>query len=118
MSSEPCVNILKIDEKVDFILMGSDGIFDRLENEKIFKKIWEYKKKDKVINDIHSFCGTVTDSIIKYSMEKNSADNVSVAFIAFKNFENKIKDPNYVYSLNSKCEVIKKDKFDFSLKNK
>ena len=50
-------------------------------------------------------------------MEKNSADNVSVAFIAFKNFENKIKDPNYVYSLNSKCEIIKKDKFDFSLKN-
>ena len=50
-------------------------------------------------------------------MEKNSTDNVSVAFIAFKNFENKLKDPNFVYTLNSKCEVIKKDKFDLSLRN-
>jgi hypothetical protein len=48
-------------------------------------------------------------------MEKNSVDNVSVIFIAFKNFENKLKDPNFVYKPQSKCIVIKKDKIDFSL---
>ena len=69
-----------------------------------------------VVTDIHSFCGKITDAIIKYSMEKNSVDNVSVIFIAFKNFENKLKDPNFVYKPQSKCQVIKKDKVDFSLK--
>ena len=48
-------------------------------------------------------------------MEKNSFDNVSVIFIAFKNFENKMKDPNFVYKPITKCVEIKKDKFDFSL---
>ena len=45
VSYEPCINLLKDDEKLDFILMGCDWIFDRLENYKIFKKILEYKKR-------------------------------------------------------------------------
>ena len=98
--------------------MGCDGIFDRLDNDKILTKIWEYKKQGKSINDIHTLCAQMTDAIIKYSMEKDSVDNVSVVFIAFKNFENKMKDPNFVYLPLKKCEVITKDKIDFSLKYK
>ena len=48
-------------------------------------------------------------------MQKKSADNVSVIFIAFKNFENKMKDPNFEYTANAKTQIIK-DKVDFSLK--
>jgi len=48
-------------------------------------------------------------------MEKNSNDNVSVIFIAFKNFENKMKDPNFVYKPRTQCQGIKKDKIDFSI---
>ncbi len=47
-------------------------------------------------------------------MEKDSVDNVSVIFIAFKNFENKMKDRNYVYKPRTQCKEIKKDRFDFS----
>ena len=112
---DPCINVLKADERSDFLLMGCDGIFDRLDNDKIFKKIWEYKKQGKIINDIHKFCGQVTDGIIKYSMAKDSVDNVSVIFVAFKNFENIMKVPNFVYTLNNKVEELKKDKYDFSL---
>ena len=103
--------ILKI-----FISLG-DGIFDRLNNDQIINKIWEAKKPGQVVTDIHSFCGKITDAIIKYSMEKNSVDNVSVVFIAFKNFENKLKDPNFVYKPRSKCQEIKKDRIDYSLTN-
>ena len=101
VSAEPCINILKVDEKSDFLLMGCDGIFDRLDNDRIFKKIWEYKKQGKVINDIHILCGQIADAIIKYSMEKDSVDNVSVVFVAFKNFEKLMKEPNYVNNLNN-----------------
>ena len=47
-------------------------------------------------------------------MEKDSVDNVSVVFVAFKNFEKLMKEPNFSYTLNNKCKEIKKDKVDFS----
>ena len=46
----------------------------------------------------------------------NTADNVSVIFIAFKNFEKKMKDPDFEYETFAKTQCIK-DKYDFSLKN-
>ena len=36
-------------------------------------------------------------------MEKNSVDNVSIVFVAFKNFEEKMKDPNFEYNCQGKC---------------
>ena len=48
-------------------------------------------------------------------METNSVDNVSVIFIAFKNFEEKMKDPNFVYHPISKCKLIEKAKVDFGM---
>ena len=86
-----------------------------MDNDKIINKIWEAKKKGEVIKDIHSFCGKITDAIIKYSMEKDTCDNVSVVFIAFKNFEQKLKDPNFVYQPKKKCEDIPKDRIDLSV---
>ena len=95
-----------------FIFLG-DGIFDRLNNDEIFQKIWGYKKKGEVYNDINELCGKITDGIIKYSMQQQSIDNVSVIFIAFKNFENKMKDPNFEYTANAKTRYAK-EQYDFS----
>ena len=86
-----------------------------MDNDQIINKIWEAKKPGQVVTDIHSFCGKITDAIIKYSMEKDSVDNVSVVFIAFKNFENKLKDPNFVYQPKKNCDEIKKEKVDLSI---
>ena len=48
-------------------------------------------------------------------MQKQSIDNVSVIFIAFKNFENKMKDPNFEYTTKAKTRIIN-DKIDFSIR--
>ncbi len=88
-----------------------------MNNERIFHKIWQSKKKGQVFDDIHQLCGRITDAIIKYSMEKDSSDNVSVIFIAFKNFENKMKDPDFVYNYNSKCVESQTDEIDLSIEN-
>ena len=48
-------------------------------------------------------------------MQKKSVDNVSVIFIAFKNFENKMKDPNFEYTAKAKTQIIN-DKIDFSIR--
>ena len=86
-----------------------------MKNDEILHKIWNYKKKGEVHNDIRELCRKITDGIIKYSMQKQSVDNVSVIFIAFKNFENKMKDPEFEYTANAKTLFIK-DKYDLSLK--
>ena len=64
--------------------------------------------------DIHKLCGKITDEIIKYSMEKGSSDNFSVVFVAFKNFENKMKDPNFEYICNAHCTESQSEELDFS----
>ena len=84
-----------------------------MKNDEIFHKIWKYKKKGEVHNDIRELCGKITDGIIKYSMQKQSIDNVSVIFIAFKNFENKMKDPDFEYAENTTTRLAK-EQFDFS----
>ena len=85
-----------------------------MDNEQILHKIWKYKKKGEVHNDIRELCGKITDGIIKYSMQKKSADNVSVIFVAFKNFEEKMKDPEFEYKTFAKTTLYK-EKYDFTL---
>ena len=88
-----------------------------MENEQILNKIWSYKKAGKTYDDIHALCAKIVDAIIKYSMEKQSVDNVTVIFVAFKNFENKMKDSYFEYKENVKCKILK-DNYDFSLSDK
>ena len=49
-------------------------------------------------------------------MQYKTVDNVSVVFIAFKNFENKMKNPDFEYTAFANTKNIK-DKYDFSLTN-
>ena len=111
--SKPCVNKFQINEKSDFLLLGCDGIFDTLSNDDIFKIIWGYKKKGKIYEDIRQLCGKIADGIIKYSMQKQSIDNVTVIFIAFKNFEKKMKEPDFEYVSNVKTKQAI-EQYDFS----
>lgn len=50
-------------------------------------------------------------------MENKTKDNVSVIFIAFKNFENKMKDPDFQYEAFAPATTLD-DHYDFSLKKK
>ena len=84
-----------------------------MENGEILKMIWDFKKKEKSINNIHTYSGNITDAVIKQSMKKMSADNVTAIFIAFKNFEEKMKDKEFEYSNNPQCKFIE-DELDLN----
>ena len=68
--------------------------------------IWDFKKKDNSIPNIHVYSGNITDAIIKQSMRKMSGDNITVIFIAFKNFEEKMKEKDFEYKKNPECKFI------------
>ena len=86
-----------------------------MDNNEIMKMIWNFKKKGKIIDNIHSFSGNIVDSVIKKSMAKLSTDNVSAIFIAFKNFENKMKDDEFQYKEETQCKFIGNE-IDFDYK--
>jgi hypothetical protein len=87
-----------------------------MDNEEIIKMIWCLKKKGKRINNIHEFSGNVVDLIIYKSMAKLSTDNVSVIFVAFKNFENKIKNADFEWGDNSPSYKFIGNEIDYDYK--
>ena len=86
-----------------------------MDNNEILKMIWSFKKKGKIIDNIHSFSGNIVDYVIKKSMAKLSTDNVSAIFIAFKNFENKMKEEEFQYKEDPNCKFIGNE-IDFDYK--
>jgi hypothetical protein len=100
---------------LNIIYIIGDGIFDRMNNCEIMKMIWNFKKRGNNFGNIHVLSGNIVDSVIKKSMVKLSTDNLSAIFIGFKNFEDKMKDPDFEYKAFSKCTNIK-DQVDFSVK--
>ena len=96
----PEITKFRIDEgKFDFLLMGCDGIFDRLDNSEIVRDIWRcLDDKENVGDTIHEQIGKCADSTIKLAMNHRSTDNLSTIMICFsafeKAFENR-KNNNY-----------------------
>lgn len=53
-------------EELEFVLMGSDGIFDRLTNEEIGTMAWRviHKYENNPRISIHQICGKIADEVI------------------------------------------------------
>lgn len=74
----------------DFIVLGCDGIFDKMSNEDITQCVWNSvndNKTMKVANNIHKQTGMAVEYILKNSLLRRTLDNVTVVMISFKNFK-------------------------------
>lgn len=63
----------------DFILLGCDGIFDKLENKDIIKALL-YKE---INENIHVYAGKCVDNLIKEVLRSKSMDNLTAVLICF-----------------------------------
>ena len=79
-----------------------------MDNCDILQTIWGFKKKGNTFQNMHSLSANIVDSVIKYSLVKLSAANVTCIFIAFKNFKDKMLDEDFEYinDKNSECKYI------------
>ena len=97
--AEPDVFTVAIDEELDFILIGSDGIFDRVSTEDTVQAVIDEARLKteamKVSTRHHGQCsfehvaqvvGDAVDKVMLLAMELESMDNLSVVIISFKNF--------------------------------
>lgn len=83
----PEIRSFKITEESDFILLASDGIFDKLSNEEIVEIIWQTAKEKDRYKTVHELCGLAIEKVMKYSVYKRTQDNITVVILGFENLE-------------------------------
>ena len=94
--AEPEIFSTTINDSLDFILIGSDGIFDRISTEDTALIVLDEARQNteslRSRNNAGSFdhiarcCGNAVDRVMTSAMEKESMDNLSVVILSFPNF--------------------------------
>ena len=84
--ADPEIRVFDITDKMDYILLACDGIFDKLSNKEVIQTVWEGVVEEKT-KDPHKQCGIGVDRILRTSVAKKTMDNITVVFVAFNNFE-------------------------------
>ena len=85
--------MVPIDSDIDYVLLGSDGIFDYLDNSQVSKIVRAGCRE--VVTEVHkagSFehtamcCGQAVNAVMRSAMRMESTDNLSCVVLALKNF--------------------------------
>lgn len=78
----------------DFIVIGCDGIFDRMTNQHVLDVTWDTINsiKSQEIKDgsaqqktVHQVTGAMADAILKQAATERSLDNLTIVIISFAN---------------------------------
>jgi len=102
----PDIKCFKIRNNYDFILLGCDGVFEKLDNKQCINAVWEASRCD-FDNDavlaknvdqavlknqgpisIHQKSGLAVDKVLHECVFAKTLDNITAVMVAFENFEN------------------------------
>ena len=102
--AEPEISQFTIDENIhDFIVLGCDGIYDRLSSVNVLDSAWsamnhviKTQKESSAIKSknegknltIHQITGKMADAILRSSAIERSFDNLTIVIISFKSLKN------------------------------
>ncbi|KAL4432611.1 hypothetical protein ABPG74_004904 [Tetrahymena malaccensis] len=88
---EPEITQFQLSQEHDFIMLGCDGIFDKLTNNQSIDFIWdsmrEQFRKKEMRQSLHEYIGEGIEYLIKQTLIHKSFDNLTVVIICFKNLE-------------------------------
>lgn len=79
----PEIKTFEVSSDHDFIVVGCDGIFDKMNNADTVKSVWK-SVKDLQNLSIHEQCCEAVDYVIKNSLLRKTQDNVTSLVIAFE----------------------------------
>ena len=82
----PDIKAFKILDSYDYIIKGCDGIFEKLNNQNIFKVSNQVVSKNNN-QTMHEKSGLVIDQILNHCVEQKTLDNITAVMIGFKGFE-------------------------------
>ncbi len=82
----PEIKSFKIMDTHDFVVMCSDGIFDKLSNKDVVQCVWN-GVRDERASKVHQQCGVGVDTILKNALFRRSLDNVTSLIIGFSHLK-------------------------------
>ena len=90
----PTITKTKIDNNnIDFLMMGSEGLFETVSEKECFEIIWEFVNTMKRrYETFHSLSGAIVDRLIKIAVKRGSKHSVTCVFIGFENYENRYNE--------------------------
>eukprot|EP00347_Sterkiella_histriomuscorum_P008846 403343516 len=89
----PEIKAFRISSEHDFIVLGCDGIFDKLSNQDTIACVWNSVEDNKQLGfaqNIHKQSGMAVEYILKNSLLRRTLDNVTIVMIAFNNFKHTV----------------------------
>lgn len=84
--AEPEIRIFDIQDNFDFIVMGCDGIYDKLTSSDVVRTCWS-TVRERSDGSFHTNCGMMASSLLIRSMKALSTDNVTAMVIAFNGLQ-------------------------------
>jgi protein phosphatase 2C family protein 2/3 len=89
--SMPEIKYFDISSTNEFILIGCDGIFEKVNNKEIIANIWKTFNSEINAKDLHHLCGFAVENLIDNLIHLKAADNLTSILILFKDV-NKLND--------------------------
>jgi serine/threonine protein phosphatase PrpC len=85
---DPDIKEFEINDTCDYIVIGWDGIFDKLENSDCLKIVSDSVTHN--MGNIHQLTGCCVEDILRHSAAKRSLDNITVLMVSFKSLKKTI----------------------------
>lgn len=112
----PDVRVMKITPELDYLVIASDGIYDKLENEEVVNSCW--KGIQRAINtgeqSIDEICKVGVEEVMKLSLLNKTQDNISTIMISFKsphNLHRTVTKQDMQKNFHERlCNMLKKSK--------
>ena len=76
----PEIKAFRITMEHDFIVMASDGIFDKLSNRDVIQYAWR-AIRESPYSDIHQVSGCAVEAVMRHALQRRTLDNVTVVLI-------------------------------------
>jgi len=92
ITAVPDIKSFKILPHYDFIVLGSDGVYDTLSNKDMVRCVITTLKVSQEEKSVHELCAESVECMVKNSLMRKASDNVTIVMIAFKGFKNVVKE--------------------------
>lgn len=82
---DPDISVIKLESKHDFLILGCDGIFDKLNDKETVHFVWQSLRKN--LHTSHP-CGFAADCLLQAAALRRSTDNLTAVVIGLEPFFN------------------------------
>mmetsp|Transcript_16666 Transcript_16666/g.29969 ORF Transcript_16666/g.29969 Transcript_16666/m.29969 type:complete len:399 (+) Transcript_16666:167-1363(+) len=79
--SDPDIKCFRLKDDYDFIILCSDGIFDKLSNREVIQSVWGSLSSRKFYT-LDQLCAMAVEDLLTESFKRRSLDNVTAVMIA------------------------------------